>query len=150
MRDHSLYVAFAPVDSPQVALAVVVENSGFGAEAAAPMARRVLDYLLMGQYPSREDLEKVKIGKVAAPIGISRVAREVPLPMTPNDPLAVTPQEDTASAPPAMPASSPAPVRRKKVVGGSSSGPVPAVSATPRRAGTRATSPPAAASGASR
>ena len=40
-RDHSLYIAFAPVDAPTIALAVVVENSGFGSEAAAPIARRI-------------------------------------------------------------------------------------------------------------
>ena len=38
-RDHSLYTAFAPLDAPTVALAVVVENAGFGAAAAAPIAR---------------------------------------------------------------------------------------------------------------
>ena len=37
-RDHSLYVAFAPLDAPRVALAVIVENAGFGATAAAPIA----------------------------------------------------------------------------------------------------------------
>ncbi|MDO8418596.1 MAG: penicillin-binding protein 2, partial [Rubrivivax sp.] len=55
-RDHSLYIAAAPIDAPTVVLAVVVENAGFGAAAAAPMARRVFDYLLLGQYPSAEDL----------------------------------------------------------------------------------------------
>ncbi|WP_425256799.1 penicillin-binding protein 2 [Rubrivivax sp. RP6-9] len=79
-RDHSLYTAMAPVDAPTVALAVIVENSGFGAEAAAPIARRVFDYLLAGQYPSEEDMAAVKIGKAAAPIGTPRRAADVPLP----------------------------------------------------------------------
>ncbi len=48
-RDHSLFIAFAPLDSPRIALAVLVENSGFGARAAAPIARAVLDYYLLGQ-----------------------------------------------------------------------------------------------------
>ena len=52
-RDHSLYIAFAPVDAPTVALAVVVENAGFGSDAAAPIARRVFDYLQLGLYPER-------------------------------------------------------------------------------------------------
>jgi penicillin-binding protein 2 len=51
LRDHSLYIAFAPVESPKIALAVVVENSGFGARAAAPVARVVLDYFLLGKVP---------------------------------------------------------------------------------------------------
>lgn len=79
-RDHSLYMAMAPVDQPTVALAVIVENAGFGAEAAAPIARRVFDYLLAGQYPSEEDLAAVKIGKAAAPIGTPRRAADIPLP----------------------------------------------------------------------
>lgn len=79
-RDHSLYEAFAPVSEPRVALAIVVENAGFGAEAAAPIARRVLDYLLMDQYPSEEDIAAVQIGKAASPIGVSRKASAMPLP----------------------------------------------------------------------
>ena len=50
-RDHSLFVAFAPVESPKIALAVIVENGGFGARAAAPIARTVLDYFLLGKLP---------------------------------------------------------------------------------------------------
>ena len=73
-RDHSLYMAFAPVDAPQVALAVVVENAGFGAAHAAPIARRVFDYLLMGQYPSEEDMAAVQKGLAASPIGKPREA----------------------------------------------------------------------------
>ena len=48
-RDHALFVAFAPLESPKIALAVVVENAGFGARAAAPIARQVLDYYLLGK-----------------------------------------------------------------------------------------------------
>ena len=79
-RDHSLYIAAAPIDEPTVVLAVVVENAGFGAEAAAPIARRVFDYLLLGQYPSEEDLAATRMGKSAAPIGTPRQAADVPLP----------------------------------------------------------------------
>ncbi|MCB1958195.1 MAG: penicillin-binding protein 2, partial [Rhodocyclaceae bacterium] len=52
LRDHSLYVAFAPVDKPKIALAVLVENGGFGSQAAAPIARQVLDYYLLGIRPA--------------------------------------------------------------------------------------------------
>ncbi|HTQ77187.1 MAG TPA: penicillin-binding transpeptidase domain-containing protein, partial [Burkholderiales bacterium] len=51
LRDHSLFIAFAPVESPRIALAVVVENGGFGARAAAPIARAVLDFYLLGKLP---------------------------------------------------------------------------------------------------
>ncbi len=50
-RDHALFIAFAPLESPKIALAVVVENAGFGARAAAPIARQVLDYYLLGKRP---------------------------------------------------------------------------------------------------
>jgi penicillin-binding protein 2 len=73
-RDHSLYMAFAPLEAPRVALAVVVENAGFGAAHAAPIARRVFDYLLLGQYPSEEDMAAVQKGQAAAPIGKPRDA----------------------------------------------------------------------------
>jgi len=52
-RDHSLFIAFAPLESPKIALAVIVENGGFGSTAAAPIARLVLDYFLLGKKPSR-------------------------------------------------------------------------------------------------
>lgn len=50
-RDHSLFIAFAPADNPKIALAVLVENGGFGARAAAPIARKALDYYLLGRVP---------------------------------------------------------------------------------------------------
>ena len=56
LRDHSLYVAFAPVEKPAIALAVLVENGGFGSQAAAPIARQVLDYYLLGIEPERPAL----------------------------------------------------------------------------------------------
>jgi len=52
-RDHALFIAFAPVESPKIALAVLVENGGFGAVAAAPIARLVLDYYLLGKKPAK-------------------------------------------------------------------------------------------------
>ena len=50
-RDHSLFIVFAPMESPKIALMVIVENGGFGARAAAPIARTVLDYYLLGKLP---------------------------------------------------------------------------------------------------
>ena len=79
-RDHALYVAAAPIDAPTVALAVIVENAGWGSDSAAPIARRVFDYLLLGQYPSEEDMAALREGKAKAPIGKPRVAADMPLP----------------------------------------------------------------------
>ncbi|MEA3120914.1 MAG: penicillin-binding protein 2, partial [Paraburkholderia sp.] len=47
LRDHSLFTAFAPADHPQIAVAVIVENGGWGASVAGPIVRRVLDYYLL-------------------------------------------------------------------------------------------------------
>jgi penicillin-binding protein 2 len=52
LRDHALFIAYAPADNPKIALAVLVENGGWGASAAAPIARQVLDYYLMGIKPA--------------------------------------------------------------------------------------------------
>ena len=57
LRDHAWYIAYAPVDKPTIALAVLVENGGFGAATAAPVARAVLDYYLLGKQP---DAKKIK------------------------------------------------------------------------------------------
>jgi penicillin-binding protein 2 len=49
LRDHSWFIAFAPAEAPKIALAVLVENGGYGSTGAAPIARKVLDtYLLDG------------------------------------------------------------------------------------------------------
>lgn len=49
LRDHAWFIAYAPADKPRIALSVLVENGGFGAQAAAPIARKVLDYFLLGK-----------------------------------------------------------------------------------------------------
>src|SRR5712664_3604510 len=53
LRDHALFIAFAPAENPRIALAVLVENAGFGARSAAPVARKVLDYYLLGKRVDR-------------------------------------------------------------------------------------------------
>ena len=78
-RDHALYMAYAPAEKPQIAVAVVVENAGFGAASAAPIARRVFDYWLLGQYPSEEDIVATQKGQTASPVGKPRDKKEVPL-----------------------------------------------------------------------
>ncbi|MBM3357234.1 MAG: penicillin-binding protein 2 [Betaproteobacteria bacterium] len=50
-RDHALFIAYAPAENPVIALAVLVENGGSGSSTAAPIARQVLDYYLLGRDP---------------------------------------------------------------------------------------------------
>lgn len=78
-RDHALYMAFAPADAPRIAVAVIVENAGFGAAHAAPIARRVFDYWLLGHYPSEEDIAATQKGLSSRPIGVPRHKDSVPL-----------------------------------------------------------------------
>ena len=63
LHDHALFIAFAPAENPKIALAVLVENGGFGAQSAAPIARMVLDYYLLGKTPdgpAKEDEVEVQ------------------------------------------------------------------------------------------
>jgi penicillin-binding protein 2 len=48
-RDHALFVSFAPVEDPKVAVAVIVENGGHGSSAAAPIARKIMDHVILGK-----------------------------------------------------------------------------------------------------
>jgi penicillin-binding protein 2 len=51
-RDNALYTAFAPADKPRIAIAIVVENAGFGSGTAAPIVRKALDFYLLGKRPA--------------------------------------------------------------------------------------------------
>ena len=106
-RDHSLYIAFAPIDAPTIAVAIVVENSGFGSEAAAPITRRVFDYVLAGVLPSVEDMALTREGKSGAPVGKPRTVNDVPLPgaaamAPPGLPAAAATQQLAQQAAPAL------------------------------------------------
>jgi penicillin-binding protein 2 len=84
LRDHALFIAYAPADEPRIALALVVENAGFGAQSAAPIARRVFDYWLARRYPTDEDIAAVQQGQATAPVKppkpVDIAASAVPLP----------------------------------------------------------------------
>lgn len=56
-RDHALFIAYAPAEKPKIALAVLVENGGHGGSAAAPIARLVFDYYLLGKLPAGAAVE---------------------------------------------------------------------------------------------
>lgn len=47
LRDHALFMAYAPADNPKIAVGLIVENAGWGATVAAPVARSVFDYWLI-------------------------------------------------------------------------------------------------------
>jgi penicillin-binding protein 2 len=51
LRDHALFIAFAPADDPRIAVGVLIENGGHGGAVAAPIARRIMDVYLMGEQP---------------------------------------------------------------------------------------------------
>jgi penicillin-binding protein 2 len=76
-RDHALYMAYAPADDPKIALALIVENAGWGGEAAAPIARRVFDFWVAGAYPNEADLAHVRAGRGGPPVGKPRAINEV-------------------------------------------------------------------------
>ncbi|SDC74212.1 penicillin-binding protein 2 [Variovorax sp. CF079] len=88
-RDHSLFAAYAPAEAPRIAVAIIVENAGFGAAAAAPIVRRVFDYWLADQYPNEQDLVAVQAGKAGPPMGKPRVASEMAWPIV-SGPAAAT------------------------------------------------------------
>ncbi|MBV6272493.1 penicillin-binding protein 2 [Alcaligenaceae bacterium CGII-47] len=69
LRDHALFMAYAPADDPQIAVALIVENGGWGASVAAPVARKVFDYWLsperIAQRREREALEQRTLAQQA-------------------------------------------------------------------------------------
>ncbi|MGH8684423.1 MAG: penicillin-binding transpeptidase domain-containing protein, partial [Nitrosospira sp.] len=61
-RDHALFVAYAPAENPKIALSVLVENGGHGGATAAPIARLVMDYFLLGKLPEEAAAKTVNQG----------------------------------------------------------------------------------------
>jgi penicillin-binding protein 2 len=107
-RDHALFTAYAPAEDPKIAIAMIVENAGFGAQAAAPIARRAFDYLLMGQYPSEEDSAAVQQAKATTPIGKPRNVADVAWPIGAPASAASAASAPQAAASASAPASAPA------------------------------------------
>jgi penicillin-binding protein 2 len=79
LRDHSWFVAFAPVEAPQIALVVLVENGGFGAAAAAPIARKVMDAYLLHKTPATEAevVQRAAAANAAAAASVAAAADAV-------------------------------------------------------------------------
>ncbi len=103
LRDHALFTAFAPADHPTIALAMIVENAGFGAANSAPIARRVFDYWLMHQYPSAEDITAVQQAQAPTPIGKPRVVEQMAWPPDAANPTVPAAAASAASAPASSP-----------------------------------------------
>lgn len=81
-RDHALFIAYAPADDPKIALAVIVENGQHGGSTAGPIARKVMDYYLLGKLPASET--------IAGPAANATSGLAKPVPATP----AITPEEE--------------------------------------------------------
>jgi penicillin-binding protein 2 len=60
-RDHAWFIAFAPADKPRIAIAVLAENAGHGGTISAPIARKVIDYYLLGKVPTPKPPVKEKV-----------------------------------------------------------------------------------------
>ncbi len=59
-RDHALFIAYAPAENPKIVLSVLVENGGHGGATAAPIARQVMDYFLLGKSPESTVASDIK------------------------------------------------------------------------------------------
>ena len=74
-RDHALFIAYAPADNPTIAMAVIVENGGHGGSAAGPIARKVMDYYLLGKSPNEPAVKPTK-AKAVQPAGHNESAHD--------------------------------------------------------------------------
>jgi penicillin-binding protein 2 len=99
LRDNALFVAFAPADKPKIVLAMVVENAGFGGAVAAPIARKVLDYHLLGKRPTEKETTKVPKEDAMELVPVDDPALEA----------AAAEAKEKLTAPGAAPAKAPAP-----------------------------------------
>jgi penicillin-binding protein 2 len=108
LRHQSLFIAFAPADDPRIAVAVVVEHGGFGASAAAPIARAIMDAWLVPQLappPGGAAPPPVTPAAGIATPGHSRPPRPAPAPpaitpLPPIEPLPAEEEDDTGTLPP--------------------------------------------------
>jgi len=86
LRDHGLFIAFAPADDPKIAIAVIVENGGGGSKSAAPVARVVMDHYLL----SKEELadiygpeDKPQLGQTSTEAANTQLNAQLESPMQP-------------------------------------------------------------------
>jgi penicillin-binding protein 2 len=116
LQDHALYVVYAPAEAPRICVALIVEHGGFGAQAAAPIARRLIDYHLLGKYPSDAEIAQIS-GVAPQPVQFQYAGERNGVPAVPGTPgppashpgPASAPRAASAPAAPASAASAPAP-----------------------------------------
>ncbi len=96
LRDHAIFMAFAPVDQPRIAIAVIAEHAGHGGTAAAPVARQVMDQYLLGKV-----LYNVKAGQEPAPVVAAEPTEE------PGDDPAESVPPDAGPGTPDLPVAAP-------------------------------------------
>jgi penicillin-binding protein 2 len=106
-RDHALYTAFAPVDKPRIAIGMIVENGGFGASGAAPIAKLALDYFLLGKRPDDKSKELLKTMDQGADQPPQEHSEESQPPADPDADNATTPAPSAAPVTPHAAASAP-------------------------------------------
>ncbi len=75
LRDHALFVAFAPAEAPRIAIGVIVENGGHGSSSAAPVARAMMDYYLK----DLQEMGKGDQGKTAQDAGNKPQETQTPM-----------------------------------------------------------------------
>ncbi len=86
LRDHALFIAFAPVEAPRIAVAVIVENGGHGGSVAAPMARKIMDYYLLPEIEAAEkEMAKQKEREAATQINVEKPLKPSKPPVLPSE-----------------------------------------------------------------
>lgn len=101
LRDHSLFMAYAPMEDPQIAVALIVENGGWGSTVAAPIARKVFDFWLA---PERVEARRAASAATYQPAlthetGEEEAGGESPDAVVPPEQLPPAAPEDDAPAP---------------------------------------------------
>ena len=83
LLDNALYTVWAPADDPRICVALIVEHGGWGASAAAPLARKLVDYHLLGILPSDAEIEKIS-GRKPTPLPFRYAGARDGLPSVPG------------------------------------------------------------------
>ena len=83
LRDHAWFIAFAPADAPRIAVAVLVENGGFGAGVSAPIARKVMDAYLLDSDGKLKSSGGVDAQPAAPAVTPPAPTSAAPIPTTP-------------------------------------------------------------------